>query len=130
MFLFQVTTTIDQIDTATSTNAMQGMTETFNNLGSYVSGFNFAEPTWDLFIILFFLLASFVYGLTLGRDRIILILISIYMSLAVIGAAPFLEQIMPQELDPNNTFLFNISVFLGIFVFFKPYATWHGSEAK
>jgi len=37
----------------------------------------------DLFIILFFVIAAFLYGFSLGRDRIVAILVSIYMGLAV-----------------------------------------------
>ena len=81
-----------------------------------VTSFNFQSPTWDMFIILFFLVASFVYGLTLGRDRIIMILIAIYITLAVVGAAPFMDQLIPPDANPNNVFMYRIALFLGAFV--------------
>ncbi|MBI2050757.1 MAG: hypothetical protein HYT31_03035 [Parcubacteria group bacterium] len=81
-----------------------------------VSMFNFQSPTWDMFIIMFFLVASFVYGLTLGRDRIIMILIAIYITLAVVGAAPFMDQLIPPDANPNNVFMYRIVLFLGVFV--------------
>ena len=80
---------------------------------SNVTSFNFQSPSWDMFIIMFFLVASFVYGLTLGRERIILILIAVYIALAVMGAAPFLDQLIPPEADVNNVFVYKIAVFLG-----------------
>lgn len=56
-----------------------------------LSGIDFQNPTWDLFIILFFLVGAFLYGMSLGRDRIIVILVSLYMALAVVNTAPFLK---------------------------------------
>jgi len=91
-------------------------TDAVSNLNNWISGINFKEPTWDLFIIVFFLMAAFVYGLTLGRERIIVILVAIYMALAIINAAPFLDSLTPSDSGPNNIFAFKISVFLGIFV--------------
>lgn len=86
------------------------------NVNQYIAGVNFAEPTWDLFLILFFIIASFIYGLTLGRERIIVILVSLYMTIAVIAAAPFINQIAPAQYGPNNVFAFHLAVFLLIFV--------------
>ena len=37
---------------------------------------NFASPTWDLFIILFFVVVSLLYGMSLGRDRILAIIVA------------------------------------------------------
>src|SRR3989338_3566109 len=91
-------------------------TDVMNNINAWLSGINFTEPTWDLFIILFFIVAAFIYGLTLGRERIIIILVAVYMSLAAINAAPFLDQLAPTEYGPNNIFAFKISIFLGTFV--------------
>ena len=45
----------------------------------FVTNINWAAPSWDLFIILFFIVAAFLYGLSLGRNRVIVILVSIYM---------------------------------------------------
>ena len=32
---------------------------------------DFATPTWDVFLLMFFAIGSLLYGLTLGRDRIV-----------------------------------------------------------
>jgi len=90
--------------------------EAIETVNTFIAGINFNEPTWDLFIILFLLAGAFLYGLTLGRDRIILVLISIYMALAVMHAIPFLDQIVPLEYGPNNIFVFRIIIFLVVFV--------------
>ena len=102
---------------------MLAASTTYPDVGAIIQGtlasvtsFNFQSPTWDMFIIMFFLVASFVYGLTLGRDRIIMILIAIYIALAVIGAAPFMDELIPPDANPNNVFLYRIALFLGVFV--------------
>jgi hypothetical protein len=77
---------------------------------------NWATPTWDLFIVLFFLVAAFLYGFSLGRDRVIVILVSIYMALAVVNSAPFIRD-LSQELNiQTSLFAFQISTFLGVFL--------------
>ncbi len=91
--------------------------ETANTLFQNV---DWSKPSWDLFIVLFFVVAALLYGLSLGRDRIIVILVSIYMSLAIVEHAPFIS-------DPNfqnninnaisQVFVFRISAFLFVFIF-------------
>lgn len=53
----------------------------------FLTGLDVNTPSWDLFIFLFFIIATFVYGFTLGRSRIMVLLVSTYMALAVIHAA-------------------------------------------
>ncbi|XOU94592.1 MAG: hypothetical protein ACNFW9_00835 [Candidatus Kerfeldbacteria bacterium] len=80
---------------------------------------DWTRPTWDLFIILFFIVAAFLYGLSLGRDRIIVILVSIYMSLAIIEHAPFLNSEWLHDWINgvvNQFFVFQISAFLILFI--------------
>lgn len=55
---------------------------------NWLQNINWAQPTWDLFVVLFFLVAVFLYGLSLGRERGFAILVSIYMSLAVVKMVP------------------------------------------
>lgn len=90
--------------------------EIINNFNSFLASLNVGAPSWDVFIILFFLLASFIYGLSLGRDRIIIILMSVYVALVVVESAPWLSQINPAQLGITNIFVFKIGVFLATFV--------------
>ncbi|MFA6271679.1 MAG: hypothetical protein WC693_01040 [Patescibacteria group bacterium] len=83
--------------------------------GSWVANFDWSEPTWDLFIILFFVIAALLYGMSLGRDRIIVILISIYMAMAVINTAPFLGD-TTGEIGVNQFFVVKITAFVAVFV--------------
>ncbi|MFH0804932.1 MAG: hypothetical protein V1916_01920 [Patescibacteria group bacterium] len=80
---------------------------------------DWTRPTWDLFIILFFVVAAFLYGLSLGRDRIITILVSIYMSLAIVEHTPFLQSASFQGAInnvANQFFVFQISAFVFLFI--------------
>lgn len=89
-----------------------------------MSSINWTQPSWDLFIVLFFIVGALLYGLSLEKERIIVILISIYMALAVLGAMPFLGRItgydaaMPGDFAamPEQVFVFKITAFLGIFL--------------
>ncbi|MCA9375665.1 MAG: hypothetical protein KC925_01225 [Candidatus Doudnabacteria bacterium] len=54
------------------------------------AGFDVSSPSWDLFIAIFFVAAVVLYGLTLGRERIIVVLMSIYMGVAISHAVPVL----------------------------------------
>ena len=53
----------------------------------FLTGLDVNSPSWDLFIFLFFIIAVFIYGFTLGRSRIMVLLVSTYMALAVIHVA-------------------------------------------
>lgn len=85
---------------------------------SFLQSINWATPTWDLFILFFFIIGAFLYGLSLGRERIIIILISIYMALAVINTAPFLDKLYGKELIINigQDFAIKVTLFFGVFV--------------
>lgn len=84
-------------------------------LTEMLSTIDWLKPSWDLFIILFFVVASFVYGISLGRDRILVILISIYMALAVVKYVPFITE-FDANISINENFALKVSVFLGMFV--------------
>lgn len=79
------------------------------------TGIDFSNPTWDLFILIFFVVAAVFYGISLGRDRIIGILVSIYMALAVVAYAPFLPN-FTASITINEAFAFRVSMFVGLFV--------------
>lgn len=86
-----------------------------SNVTSYFSTINWLQPSWDMFIILFFVLASLMYGVSLGRDRLLVILVSIYMSLAVVKYVPFITN-FDASVNINDAFALRVSVFLGIFI--------------
>lgn len=82
---------------------------------SFAQALNFSAPTWDVFILLFFVVASVLYGFALGRDRVAMLLIAIYMALAVVGNAPYLDELQTRVVA-GNIFAFQITTFLGLFL--------------
>jgi len=109
MFLLETTV-------ATNVNeAAAGTVKVGADLMSYLQRINWASPTWDLFIVLFFVVTVFLYGLSLGRDRIIVILVSIYMALAVVSNAPILGK-LDANVNFGQFFAFKVTSFLGLFV--------------
>ncbi|MFA5051664.1 MAG: hypothetical protein WC544_01210 [Patescibacteria group bacterium] len=95
------------------------VTSTAAQSSNFMQNIDWTRPTWDLFIILFFVVAAFLYGLSLGRDRIITILVSIYMSLAIVEHTPFLKSEAFQHSINNVTsqfFVFQISAFVFLFI--------------
>ncbi|MEA3272831.1 MAG: hypothetical protein U9P90_04160 [Patescibacteria group bacterium] len=85
------------------------------DIASILSAIDFSAPSWDLFIVLFFVVAVLLYGLTLGRDRVLTILISIYMALAVVNTAPYLST-LKAEVNLGQMFALKVVAFLGLFV--------------
>ena len=81
----------------------------------FFSTLDWSTPSWDLFIILFFLVASLIYGLSMGRDRAIVVIVSIYMALAVVDYAPFVENLI-KGTAVEQFFIFKISSFLVVFI--------------
>jgi hypothetical protein len=95
--------------------AQAGTTETAASASSFVANFDWSTPSWDLFIILFFIIAAFIYGLSLGRDRVIAILVSVYMALAVVNTAPFIGN-FSGEVGVANLFVVRVSTFVGVLI--------------
>ena len=85
----------------------------------FLTNLDFNTPSWDLFIFLFFIIATFVYGFTLGRSRIMVLLISTYMALALVKTAPFLTT-QDVTIGSDPFFIVRITAFLGamLLIFF------------
>lgn len=80
----------------------------------FLGPIDFATPSWDVFLLLFFLTGALLYGLTLGRDRIVVIMVSIYMGLAIVTNAPYVKG-WSADIEVNH-FAFRVSTFIGLFV--------------
>lgn len=85
------------------------------DLAAIFNGFNLATPTWDVFIVLLFLVGSLIYGFSLGRDRVVMLIVAIYMALAVVGNAPYLDRFRA-IISLGNLFAFQITTFFGMFL--------------
>ena len=79
---------------------------------------NWSHPTWDLFIVLFFGVAAFVYGLSLGRDKVLSILVSVYMALAVVNTAPYINRAAQASVSigVGNGFFIKLTAFIALFI--------------
>jgi len=75
---------------------------------------------WDLFIILVFLIAVFVYGFFLGRNRMVLLLLSSYFSLIISQVIPWsrLTSLGWLGLGQGPSASLKILVFLGLILLF------------
>ncbi|TSC73259.1 MAG: Uncharacterized protein G01um101470_185 [Parcubacteria group bacterium Gr01-1014_70] len=52
-------------------------------------------PVWDVLFLFFFLAAGFFYGVFLGRDRLLSLLIGLYISIPITRSArPFMHSIL------------------------------------
>lgn len=91
-----------------------------------VNTFNWHSASWDLFIILFWLVASTMYAFAAGRGRILSILVSIYMAKLLVIEAPFLGTAVSKQLNITALSLQQLAaftvLFIVLFVFLARYA--------
>jgi hypothetical protein len=85
-----------------------------SNITNYIANINWSTPTWDLFIIIIFIIVSLLYGFSVGRDRLIVTLISTYMALAVVHVVPFSDIEWTAHLFATSAW--RVGMFLGIFI--------------
>jgi len=78
-------------------------------------GIDWSTPTWDIVILLFVAISVLIYSFTLGRDRIVALLLSTYLSLAVATNLPFMDQISAW-INRLGFLSFQVSAFLIVFI--------------
>ncbi len=81
-----------------------------------IHNFNWRQPSWDLFILLGWVLASVLYAFTAGRGRIINILMSLYISKLLVIEAPFLTDTITKNLPSSLNALQQLAAFVLIFL--------------
>lgn len=88
--------------------------------------FNWHSPSWDLFILLFWVVASLIYAFSAGRGKILTILVGVYMSQLLVKEMPFLSQVMSDRLNVATGTLQQLAafaiIFIVLFVFLGRYA--------
>lgn len=97
---------------ATNTSASTSTTTISAQASDFAKNINVHNPTWDLFIVLFFVIGALLYGMSLGKDRIVAIMVSIYMALAVVNVLP--SFVFNLKINEGTTF--QITAFLSVFV--------------
>lgn len=86
----------------------------FENIQKIINGVDLTTPSWDVFILLFFLVGVFLYGIALGRNRVILILLSLYFALALYEVSAFIRGI--GEAMFHGSPLTSLITFFAIFI--------------
>ncbi len=86
-----------------------------SEITEFLSGVNWSEPTWDLFVAAFFVLAVLLYGFSMGKSRLVVNMVAIYIAMAVAQTVPDLSAI-GNNLSPQNMFTAQAVVFLIAFV--------------
>ncbi len=88
----------------------------FDSVQGFVGSLNWASPSWDLFIVLFTLMSTVVYGFFLGRNRLIVLMMSVYMALAVVNVAPLVTPLLGGNPTSPDFYLIRIALFILSFV--------------
>ena len=70
-----------------------------------------SNPTWDILLLLFFFAAVFIYGVVVGRNRIIVLLLASYPAALINEYVPYPKNFL------NNLNIAQI-IFLKSFIFF------------
>lgn len=91
------------------------ISEATSQLAEEVSSLGWASPSWDIVLILIFVVAAIVFSMSFGRRRVLVSLFSVYISLAVVNAMPFLERIFSSSWI-DRLFVVKIIIFLAVFV--------------
>ncbi len=87
-----------------------------NQANLMIHNFNWHSPSWDLFILLFWAVASLIYSFTAGRGRIIVLLMSLYIAKLLVLQAPWLTSALHQQLPNGLSSIQQLVSFLIIFI--------------
>jgi hypothetical protein len=87
-----------------------------DNFLNLIKTFNWHNPTWDVFILGAWVLASVFYAFAAGRGRVVNILISIYIAKLLVLQAPFLTGGIAGKLPEGLAALQGLVAFGAIFL--------------
>ncbi len=88
----------------------------FADVNQLIHNFNWHNPSWDLFIFLFWAVASIMYAFAAGRGRVISLLMSLYISKLLVLQAPWLTNAINSKLPSTLLSLQQLVTFLIIFI--------------
>jgi hypothetical protein len=80
--------------------------------------FNWHSPSWDLFILLFWIVGSVLFAFAAGRGRMLTVLVSTYMSELLIIKAPFFTAIAGKHLGESGGTFAELAAFVVLFLIF------------
>jgi len=108
-FINAFTGQISQMAEEATTKASSG------GFTEFLTHIDWSIPGWDLIILIIFVVTVFFYSFALGRDRILGILISTYIALAVSHTLPFMDDLQ-NAIDATGFFAFKVSAFVIVFL--------------
>jgi hypothetical protein len=85
-------------------------------VSTLIHNFNWRSPSWDLFILLGWVVVSVVYSFAAGRGRVVNILMSIFISKLLVAEAPFLSDGLNKKLNLSLISLQHLAAFVGLFL--------------
>ena len=96
------------------------------NVQSLIHTFNWHSPSWDLFILLFWIVGSVLFAFAAGRGRMLTILVSTFMAQLLVIQAPFFSQLAGEKFNVGTATLAQLGafvvLFLILFIFLSRYA--------
>jgi hypothetical protein len=84
---------------------------TLMDIQGFINSINWNTPSWDLFIAVIFVAGIFLYTLSLGKNRVLVLLVSSYVSLALFSKSSLLFSQIGFNLE--NSFSNNMMIFIG-----------------
>lgn len=108
--------------------------EFYDQLVAHLQTFNWHQPSWDLFIVLGWLIAGVMYAFAAGRGRIMNILVSVFMAKLLVIEAPFIGDEISRRLNLADTswqqLIAFVALFVLIFMFMSRYAFRTSGDAR
>ena len=72
---------------------------------------NPTTPSWDSFLVLFYLGAVVLYSFFASRERLTVVLVSIYSSLAIVLGTPWISQFLVTK-NTGDYFTYRLGIFI------------------
>lgn len=91
------------------------MLASFVNVNVDSSFVNLSNPSWDTFLILFYVLAVILYSFFASRERLTVVLISIYSALSVTMLTPAITDWLA-KIQPSQFFMYQLGIFVVAFL--------------
>lgn len=90
----------------------------FADIQLLISTFNWYAPSWDLFILLFWVVASVLFAFAAGRGRMLSILVSTYMAQLLVIQAPFFSDAVSNRFNIGTATIAQLAAFVILFLIF------------
>jgi hypothetical protein len=92
------------------------MSETLSETLKLIQTFNWFTPSWDLFVLAFWVVASFLFAFAAGRGRVMSVLVSTYIAQLLVIKVPALTHFIGGRLGSTPESLQQLAVFGGLFI--------------